>query len=234
MLSDIEISSYIMNAYYVFDKESDTSKANELIGLSKVAYILKDNSGLSKSEIEECKGSLIEYVIGIYGKADSESTSVTECDKDNFKIEIGAGKFEKYTGSKDKSVAIIITSKKLPENVSNSNNNDDIMVNNSNIVGIWKSDESITMNNFPEHRGHYFDSITEIYENGKLRAYYQCKQDSKKVSQISGKYEVLSNNTIFMEFSILGFGQSTTVTYFVDDKGKHFVGEDKVVMTKIE
>lgn len=101
--SNVEIEKYPMDAYYVFSANQKTH-----MGLAKITYLLKDANKLSKEEILNCKQSLIDSMKHHLGQPKSEKDSVTKWELNDSSIEIGTGKFEKYNGSSQYTVAIVV------------------------------------------------------------------------------------------------------------------------------
>ena len=96
-VTDIDVCSYNMDVYYVFDKA----------GLSRIAYILNNSQSFSKQDLDECFNKLVDEMKEIEGEPDSEKKNDCKWDGNNCKIEIGKGKMSKYTGSDISTVAIV-------------------------------------------------------------------------------------------------------------------------------
>ena len=97
----INVGSYDMDAYYVFDE----------IGLSKIAYILHDGNALTKSELDQCYQTLVGEMTDLIGNPVKSKNSTTLWTTESSKIELGKGKLKKYTGSDASTVAIIFKRK---------------------------------------------------------------------------------------------------------------------------
>lgn len=195
-----------------------SDKGKKYKGLSKITYILNCYDSLTKEELYQCKESLIRYISDMIGESDSHTKSVDVWERESYKLEIGAGKFEKYTGSKDKSVAIVITAKNILSSTNEINDSSDI-----NIVGLWKTSEPIfyrkTYHVDGDHPGHYYNIFTEFYPNGKLRIYEECIQDGLRWNSFSGTYEYLNEDTILV--TIFVFSSKITIkdnnTFILED-----------------
>ena len=107
MISDVSVESYNMNEYFVFNERMNTPQGQSYLGLSKIALIL--NGKYEKDFRKQCYNDLVDDMKNTYGEPDSEENYLSVWNRDEYKVQIGTGKFEKYTGSKDYSVAIIIT-----------------------------------------------------------------------------------------------------------------------------
>ena len=106
--SQFELESYTMDGFYLFSVNFTTHK-----GLSKIAFILSNASNLSSQDIIDCKATMISAVTRLIGEPTSVTKAEAKWELPEHTIEIGAGKFSKYTGSDAKTVAIIITSGKV-------------------------------------------------------------------------------------------------------------------------
>ena len=100
-VSNVAVSSYNMDVYYVFGEDNTNS------GLSKIAYILTDRDNYTTAELDDCLQTLLGEMKKIEGNTDSEKKSTTIWKKEEYKIELGKGKLSKYTGSDKSTVAII-------------------------------------------------------------------------------------------------------------------------------
>ena len=99
-VSNVEICSFNMDVYYVFDETADG-------GLSKIAYILNVSDFDAESELDNCLQALVDDVNRIEGEPDSIKNTTTIWKNEEYKIEVGKGKLSKYTGSNNETVAII-------------------------------------------------------------------------------------------------------------------------------
>lgn len=115
--SNIEVNNLAMDAYYVFDYSTWDETGYTYNGLSKIVYLLSNYRDLKSSELKEIKKQLIEAMSVYAGQQDSNSDEVAIWNKRNYKIEIGIGNFKKYSGSKHKNVAIVITGLDIPKPV---------------------------------------------------------------------------------------------------------------------
>ena len=100
-VSNVGVSSYNMDVYYVFGEDNTNS------GLSRIAYILNDSAKYTTAEIDDCLQTLAVEMKKIEGNPDSEKKSTSIWKKEKYKIELGKGKLSKYTGSDISTVAII-------------------------------------------------------------------------------------------------------------------------------
>lgn len=111
-LSNVTVGSFVMDAYYVFDAKMKTSAGRAYSGLSKVTYILTGNN--TKEELQSCFETLVGDMTQTIGEPDTAKKSVSTWEYDGVKIQIGKGKFEKYTGTQDTSVAAVFTAIDIP------------------------------------------------------------------------------------------------------------------------
>ncbi len=102
----LDFCSYRMDVYYVFEKDRVDN------GLSKIAYILNNSDSYSGTELNECYQTLLDEMKKNEGEPSSEKKNTAIWKKDTYKIELGKGQLEKYTGSDNLTVGIII---KAPE-----------------------------------------------------------------------------------------------------------------------
>lgn len=101
-LTNIDVDSYMMDVYYVFDKID-----KKTTGLTKVVYLLSDKGKKTKAELEDCFTSLVDDMININDTPDSETSSVAKWEMEKYTLQIGKGKFENYSGSDNTSVGIV-------------------------------------------------------------------------------------------------------------------------------
>lgn len=106
---NIDVDGYSMDAYYVFDEKMWDETGYTFKGLSKVTYILSGTDQKSDEELNRCYKYLVNRMKEAEGEPETEKSSVTSWENDKYKIEIGKGKFVKYTGSDNKNLAVVIT-----------------------------------------------------------------------------------------------------------------------------
>ena len=114
-VTDVEVSSYNMNIYYVFEEEVKSSNGKTEKLLSKIAYVLSDSDQYTKSELTQCYESFVNEMKTIEGKPESTKKNITKWSSKKHSIEIGKGKLEKYTGSDSVTVGIIFKRPELPK-----------------------------------------------------------------------------------------------------------------------
>lgn len=107
--SNIVIGNYTMDVYYVFKEKMWNSEGWTFKGLSKIAYILSENTDNPSVNLTDCKNQLVEMMTNVLGDADSISKAVTTWENNTYKVEIGKGIFKKYNGSDQITVAILIS-----------------------------------------------------------------------------------------------------------------------------
>lgn len=107
-VSNVEVCSYNMDVYYVFDETTDA-------GLSKVAYILNVSDFDDEDELDSCLQTLIEDIKRTEGEPDTIKNTTNIWKNEEYKIEVGKGKLSKYTGSDNSTVAIIFKKVSKPK-----------------------------------------------------------------------------------------------------------------------
>lgn len=108
-LDSVEVSEHSMDPYYVFGEQMWNSEGKTYKGLSKVVYVLSGNTKRPSDELKGFYQVLTEEMTTAIGEPDSSKKAVTTWKTDEYKIEIGTGKFKKYNGSDNSTVAIVIT-----------------------------------------------------------------------------------------------------------------------------
>lgn len=107
-LSRVSIESLPMDVFYVF-----SAKMGGFMGLSKIALIVSANDLLATEDISTCKKMLIEAMTRELGEPGSQNNASTKWDLESCTVEIGAGTFKNYTGTTNKTVAVIIKAKSV-------------------------------------------------------------------------------------------------------------------------
>jgi len=108
-LDTVEVAEHSMDPYYVFNERMWNSEGKTYKGLSKVVYVLSGITKRSTDDLKEFYHVLTEEMTTAIGEPDSSKKAVTTWKTDEYKIEIGTGKFKKYNGSDNATVAIVIT-----------------------------------------------------------------------------------------------------------------------------
>ena len=111
----LTVDEYPMEAYYVFGEKMWDSNGWTYSGLNKIVYVLSDAEQYSSNDLQNCRETLSANMAEKIGEPDETSKAVTTWNKGSYKIEIGKGKFEKYTGSKKTNVAIVFTAIDIPK-----------------------------------------------------------------------------------------------------------------------
>lgn len=117
----LDICSYRMDVYYIFEKEKTGN------GLYKIAYILNDSDNYSGTELNQCYQTLLEEMKKKEGEPSSEKKNSAMWKKDNYKIELGKGQLEKYTGSDNLTVGLIIKAAETYEELKVGSNGDAVI-----------------------------------------------------------------------------------------------------------
>ena len=117
----LDICSYRMDVYYVFEKD----RADH--GLSKIAYILNDSDHYSGAELSQCYQKIVEEMKKREGEPNSEKKNTAVWKKDSYKIELGKGQLEKYTGSDNLTVGIIVKAPEAYEELKPGSNGDAVI-----------------------------------------------------------------------------------------------------------
>lgn len=113
----IDVEDNSMDTYYIFDYSTWDSTGYTYNGLSKIVYLLSNYKDLDSDTLKEIRQKFVEDMTVYAGQPDSNTNAVTTWNKSGYKIEIGIGKFDKYTGSKHKNVAVIFTGIDIPKPV---------------------------------------------------------------------------------------------------------------------
>lgn len=95
--SGIDVDSYLMDAYFVFEKK----------GLSKIVYLLSDTSKHSSKELQSCYDTLVDDMKNALDTPDTQTDAVATWETDKYSLQIGKGKFKNYSGSENTSVGIV-------------------------------------------------------------------------------------------------------------------------------
>ena len=93
----IDIDSYPMDAYFVFEKK----------GLSKIVYLLSDTGKHSSKELQNCYDALVDDMKSVLDVPDTQTDAVATWEMDKYSLQIGKGKFKNYSGSDNSSVGIV-------------------------------------------------------------------------------------------------------------------------------
>ncbi len=109
--SGIKVNGYKLDGYFVFDFSTWDSTGYTYSGLSKVVYLLSGKP--TSDEITSAFQTLVQAMKKSAGQPDSEKKTLATWEKNNYTVEIGKGKFKKYTGSDKQNVAIVITAKNI-------------------------------------------------------------------------------------------------------------------------
>ena len=115
---NVKLCSYNMDVYYIFGEIKKSSKGTGHLGLSKIAYILNDPEIDNDSGLDQCFQTLIEEVKRLEGEPDSIKKTTNIWINDNYRIELGKGKAEKYTGTNKTTVGIFIKQGNLSKQTS--------------------------------------------------------------------------------------------------------------------
>ena len=108
-ITGIDVDGYSMDAYYVFGENMWDEEGWNYMGLSKVAYLLTGEEGLTPEQLNEKKSDLVERMEEALRAADQSEDAVSVWNEESYKIEIGWGKFENYTGSTEATVGIVFS-----------------------------------------------------------------------------------------------------------------------------
>ena len=113
--SNIIVDEYTMDGYYIFDERMWDSEGRTYNGLSKITYLLSNQNDLTSSELDDCYLDFTEKMKNELGNPDSEKGKLTTWKNNVLKVEVGKGKFKKYTGSNKSNVAIVFTAIHIPK-----------------------------------------------------------------------------------------------------------------------
>ena len=116
--NSVEICSYRMDLFYVFEKDNK---------LSKIAYILNDSDSYTGTELDQCYQTLVEEMKKKAGEPTSQKKNTAVWKKDTYKIELGKGRLEKYTGSDNLTVGIIFKAAESYEKLKLGSNGDAVI-----------------------------------------------------------------------------------------------------------
>lgn len=105
----IIFNGYTMTPYYVFGVKTWDSTGYKFMGLSKIVYIVSDQSIESTSQLIECQQQMIDSMSQKLGSPHSQSDAVAKWKSDECFVEVGRGKFKNYTGSDKPTVAIVFS-----------------------------------------------------------------------------------------------------------------------------
>lgn len=115
LVSGVEIDSYAMDCYYLFGAPMQTSSGESYWGLSKVTCLWSGTEKRTSDELRQCYGILVDDMKAEIGEPVSVDKAKTTWKDKEYIVEIGTGRFAKYTGSENYTIAIIITWANIPK-----------------------------------------------------------------------------------------------------------------------
>lgn len=114
-VNQVMVNDYPMDGFYLFGENMWDAEGKSYMGLSRVVYVLSGQRKYAPEELKAIYQMLADDMKASLGQPESATGAVTTWQTGACQIQIGSGKFAKYSGSKDLTVGIIISGQNIPK-----------------------------------------------------------------------------------------------------------------------